>query len=241
MSSRDKPVLKVAPCSHEAAKYAVENWHYSRSLPAGKLFKVGAWEGDKFIGCIIFGYGATPQLLKPYGLVQTEGCELVRIAMRQHATPVSRVLGLALRILKRENPGTRLVVSFADPSQGHHGGIYQATNWTYAGASASARFFRIHGKLTHPRSIGSLGHVQNIEGARKIDPSATQEIIPGKHRYLYPLDEAMKRKIEPLRKPYPKRAGSSPVERPTSGGEAGGSIPTPALNNTGLTPDAQKG
>jgi len=46
---------------------------------------------------------------------------------------------------------------------------------------------------------------------------------------LYPLDEAMKRKIEPLRKPYPKGAGSSLVERIASSGEVGGSIPTPAL------------
>lgn len=230
MSSPDKPILKVAPCSHEAAKYAVEKWHYSRSLPAGKLFKVGAWEGNKFVGAVIFGYGATPQLLKPYGLVQTEGCELVRIAMRQHATPVSRVLGLALRILKRENPGTRLVVSFADPSQGHHGGIYQATNWTYTGPSALSRFYVIRGKTTHPRSLVSAGKENSLSGAREIDPNASAVMVPGKHRYLYPLDEAMKRKIEPLRKPYPKRAGSSSVERSTSGGEAGGSIPTPALN-----------
>lgn len=230
MSSSDKPVLKVAPCSHEAAKYAVENWHYSRSLPAGKMFKVGAWEADKFIGCVIFGYGATPQLLKPYGLVQTEGCELVRIAMRQHSTPVSRVLGLALRILKRQNPGTRLVVSFADPSQGHHGGIYQATNWIYTGPSALSRFYVIHGKTTHPRSLVSAGKENSLSGAREIDPNATAVMVPGKHRYLFPLDEAIKRKIEPLRKPYPKRAGSSSVEHPTSGGEAGGSIPTPALN-----------
>lgn len=236
MSSIDKPVLKVAPCSHEAAKYAVENWHYSRSLPAGKLFKVGAWEGDKFIGCVIFGYGATPHLLKPYGLVQTEGCELVRIAMRQHFTPVSRVLGLALRILKRENPRMRLVVSFADPSQGHHGGIYQATNWIYAGSSARSRFYAIHGKITHPRSLVSAGKENSLLGAREIDPNARPVMVCGKHRYLYPLDEAMKRKIEPLRKPYPKRAGSSSVEHPTSGGEAGGSIPTPALKNPVSSP-----
>lgn len=232
MSSPDKPVLKVAPCDHAAAKYAVENWHYSRSLPAGKLFKVGAWEGSKFIGCVIFGYGATPQLLKPYGLVQTEGCELVRIAMRQHATPVSRVLGLALRILKRENPGTRLVVSFADPSQGHHGGIYQATNWIYTGSSARSRFYIIHGKTTHPRSLVSAGKENSISGAREIDADASPVIIEGKHRYLYPLDESMKRKIEALRKPYPKRAGSSLVEHSDSIVEAGGSIPTPALKVT---------
>ena len=34
--------LQVAPCSHDAAKYAVENWHYSRILPTGKIVKFGA-------------------------------------------------------------------------------------------------------------------------------------------------------------------------------------------------------
>ncbi len=230
MSSPDKPVLKVAPCDHAAAKYAVENWHYSQVLPAGKLFKIGVWEGDKFVGCVIFGYGATPQLLKPYGLVQTEGCELVRIAMRKHDTPVSRVLGLALRILKRENPGTRLVVSFADPSQGHHGGIYQATNWIYTGSSARGRFYTIHGKITHPRSLVSAGKENSLSGAREIDPHASPIMIEGKHRYLFPLDQAMKRKVEPLSKPYPKRAGSSLGEHSVTNGKEGGSTPTPALH-----------
>lgn len=230
MSSPDKPVLKVAPCSHEAAKYAVENWHYSQVIPAGKLFKMGAWEGDKYIGCVIFAYGATPNLGKPYGLVQTEVCELVRVALRSHQWPVSRIMRFALNALRQENPGLRLVVSFADPEQGHHGGVYQAAGWLYCGASSPAKFYVIHGRTTHPRSLGSKGFVQNIDGAKNIDPNATVKISKGKYRYLMPLDEDMKRKIEPLRKPYPKRAGSSSVERPTSGGEAGGSIPTPALN-----------
>lgn len=230
MSSPDKPVLKVAPCSHEAAKYAVENWHYSRSFPAGKLFKMGAWEGDKYVGCVIFGYGATPYLGKPYGLVQTEVCELVRVALRSHKWPVSRIMRFALKSLRQENPGIRLVVSFADPEQGHHGGVYQATGWVYTGTSADSKFYIVNGKLMHPRSVIAAGGQNSIAGARRIDPNAAEQIVRGKHRYLYPLDEAMKRKIEHLRKPYPKRAGSSSVEHPTSGGEAGGSIPTPALN-----------
>jgi hypothetical protein len=31
-----KPELKIDWASHEAAKYACENWHYSKCLPAGK-------------------------------------------------------------------------------------------------------------------------------------------------------------------------------------------------------------
>jgi hypothetical protein len=64
----------------------------------------------------------------------------------------------------------------------------------------------IGGKLTHRRSIGAKGLVQNIHGARQIDQSATVVDVPGKHRYLMPLDADMRARIMPLAKPYPKRA-----------------------------------
>lgn len=200
-----KPELKIDWASHEAAKYACINWHYSKCLPVGKLVKVGAWEGGKFIGVVIFGRGATPNLGKPYNLGQEECVELVRIALTKHERPVSRIASLAMKFLSRSNPKLRLIVSFADQSQGHHGGIYQAGNWVYNGQGDPAKFYMIRGKLTHPRSIGAKGLVQNIHGARQLDPSATVVDVPGKHRYLMPLDADMRAKIMPLAKPYPKR------------------------------------
>lgn len=58
----DDAQLLVAFCNRKAAKYAVEHWHYSRVLPAGNLFTVGAWERGRFIGCVIFSQGATRTL-----------------------------------------------------------------------------------------------------------------------------------------------------------------------------------
>ena len=72
--------LKVDWATHDAAKYACKNWHYSKCLPVGKLVKVGAWEKNQFIGVVLFGRGATPNLGKPYNLNQDECVELVRIA-----------------------------------------------------------------------------------------------------------------------------------------------------------------
>ncbi len=223
MSLSSKPVLNVAPCSHEAAKFAVENWHYSRSMPAGKLFKIGAWEDDRFIGAVIFSYGANNNIGKPYGLHQTEVCELVRVALRSHAWPVSRIMRFALKMMREHSAGMRLCISYADSGQGHHGGIYQAAGWLHCGSASGTDQCadKITGKPIHARSYFAK------YGTKK---GAVWIAVPKRHKYLYPLDEDMKRKIEPLRKPYPKRAGSSSVERPTSGGEAGGSIPTPALN-----------
>ncbi|MEK4077954.1 hypothetical protein MHI01_29410 [Paenibacillus sp. FSL M7-0656] len=41
--------LKVDWATQAAAKFSCENFHYSRSLPAGKSVKVGAWEDGQFI------------------------------------------------------------------------------------------------------------------------------------------------------------------------------------------------
>lgn len=227
-----KADLRIDWATHEAAKYAVENWHYSQVLPVPPLVKVGAWEAGKFIGVVIFSRGANNNLLKPFGLLQTQGCELTRVALTKHSVPVSRIMRLALQFLKRNAPELQLVVSFADPSEGHHGGIYQAGNWIYTGRQPSTiEYIAPDGKQWHGRMVSKDGKIKVQGKYRKC--WRTDQCTPvekqGKHRYLFPLDEAMKRKIEPLRKPYPKRAGSLSVERPTSGGEAGGSTPTPAL------------
>ena len=186
-------------CSHEAAKYAVEHWHYSRTIPTGKLAKVGVWEDGAFIGAVIFGVGATRTLVKAYGLRPEQGCELVRIALRRHTASVTRIVAIALRMLHKAFPGLLLVVSFADPEQGHIGGIYQAGNWIHTGRSASAVEYIYLGKRWQGRSFrhrhkGMEHHpdVQRIKGSSK-------------YRYLMPLDDTLRAQMEKLRKPYPKR------------------------------------
>lgn len=221
-----KPQLKIDWATHEAAKYACENWHYSKCIPAGKLVKVGAWENGKFIGVVLFGRGATPHLGRPYNLGQNECVELVRIALTAHISPVSKIAAIAIKFLKNSNPNLRMIVSFADRSQGHHGGIYQAGNWIYNGCGSESRFWMINGKITHPRSVIERGGSNSLAGAKNIDPNASAIIVPGKHRYLMPLDDEMRQRILPLSKPYPKRAKDQASEVHS---DLGGETPTRTL------------
>lgn len=175
--------LKLDWCSHAAAKYAVEKWHYSEVMPAGKTVKIGVWENNCFIGAIIFSRGANNNIGKPYQLKQTEICELTRIALHNHISPVTRIASIAIRMLKKQSSEIRLIVSYADPAQGHLGGIYQAMNWIYIGMSDNWRgsHYIIDGKPMHGRSVRSKwGHEKNIPVAWEIAPPAN------KHKYLYP-------------------------------------------------------
>lgn len=229
MSSR--PELKVDWCTHEAAKYAVEHWHYSRRMPVFKLVRIGVWEDRRFIGCVLFGSGATPEIASPFGLDRLAVCELVRIALTKHVWPVTRIVKIAIALLHRVCPGVRLVVSFADSAQGHHGGIYAGGNWVYIGAIPH-HAYRVNGEVVHPKTLHSRYGIggQSVPWLRQhVDPDAERIKTEVKHKYLYPLDAAMRAQIEPLRKPYPKRAGSVASDTPANQAGEGGATPTPAL------------
>lgn len=157
MSSSPKPTLRIDWCSYEAARYAVEHWHYSRSLPCSKTARLGVWENGKFIGVVVFAcaWGANRHLAGEYKLKMTECAELCRIALDKHTMPVSRIISIAVKMLKREMPGIRLLVSYADLNQGHEGKIYQASNWLYVGMTGCEAGITLNGKLTHRRTINS--------------------------------------------------------------------------------------
>jgi hypothetical protein len=194
-------------------------------LPFGKDTVIGAWENDKFIGCILFRNGAK-DLGTPYGLTQWECVELARIALTKHETPVSRIATIAVKMLKKLSPKLRLLVSFADPFQNHHGGIYQAMNWIYTGRSGASIEYFVKGKWYHGRDFSSSDW-SSVSGIDKSKLEKREK--PGKHRYLFPLDDAMRKQIEPLRKPYPKRGTGETDNAAQSNAQTGGASPTRSL------------
>lgn len=226
-----KDTLKLDWCNHTAAKFAVEHWHYSRSMPAGKVVKIGVWECDKFIGCVLFSSGSTPRIGHPYGLQIPQICELTRIALSAHINPVSRIMSIALKMLKNNFAGLRMVVSYADPQQGHYGGVYQATNWLYVGESQKQiSSIIINGKPIHKKTVVQKYGTANPERIMKlVNVTACNGESVFKHKYLYPLDGEMRQQVESLRKPYPRRAGSITADAPAILAGEGGAAPTAAL------------
>lgn len=199
--------VRVGYCSRQAATFAVRYWHYSATMPAGKLVTVGCWEDGAFVGAIIYGRGNAPHLGDAFDLDHTELCELTRVAFRDHASPLSAALAESLRLLHRASPKLRLVLSFADPDHGHHGGLYQAANWYYLGPTAARTQYRTpDGRLLNNRVVSPDGYKRQF-GRRVPVPrtgDCTPVHAPPKHRYGYPLDKAMRRRLAARAEPYPK-------------------------------------
>lgn len=202
------PELRLDWVAHEAARFAVTRWHYSKSLPPPPHARLGVWERGRFIGVVVFARGAAAKLLRPYGLSNIEGAELVRVALDSHRAPVSRIVAVALRLLHAAYPKLRLVVSFADPAEGHVGTIYQAGNWIYAGRTPPSLAYRDalgrlwHNRMTSPKGARWVfGHQRLV-----VRPDECVKVrLPGKHRYLMPLDPEMRERVRSFAQPYPRR------------------------------------
>lgn len=222
-----KADLRIDWATHEAAKYACENWHYSRCLPSSlqKRVAVGAWENERFVGVVVFGHGANPQIGAPYGLTINECVELTRIALKpNHASPVSRIVRFALKFIKESQPKLRLIVSYADQAQGHHGGVYQAGNWIYVGSMKGVPSLLYKGKVWHAKALRT-----SFPNLKHSNSSVIKVPAGDKHKYLMPLDDEMRKRILPLAKPYPKRAKQAMASYPEAQRQGGTDPHAPSL------------
>lgn len=232
---QSKIELKIEWASHAAAAYSVKRWHYSRSLPPPPLVKFGVWENSKFLGVVVFAKGANRHLITQWGLKQTEGCELVRVALTNHATTVSRIISICIKMLKKKFPTMKLIISFADPDQGHIGSIYKAGNWHFLGRSNdTSSYIDKYGRKWHPRMISSSGVKKVFGQTRKVlKPSdCTKVKASGKYKYAIALCKEMEYALSLVSKPYPKRAGSVVATHPPLQGEEDGAEPIPALQTS---------
>jgi len=186
--------------------------------------RFGVWEDGNFIGVVLYGRPAFPSIGKPFGLDQTKIVELVRVALKMHQNKVSKIIAITLRLLKKHNPNLKMVVSFADKGQGHHGGIYQATNWIYVGEGGAQVQYKLDGQIIHQRT---LVHRFGVKFSK--NPRIKKYIPEKKHKYLMPLDDDMKNKLKPLHKPYPKCVSSADSGTLGSQPRRGGAIPTDTL------------
>jgi hypothetical protein len=81
-------------------------------------------------------------------------------------------------------------------------------------------------------SSGRNVKLPTLEWARSVlDPNTEKIRGSSKHRYLYPLDAAMRAQIEPLRKPYPKRASEASSDAPPAQGGEDGAAPILTLQS----------
>lgn len=216
--------MRLEIASSKAVKYACLNFHYAKVVPATYIGYSIFNNNNEFCGVILFGGGASANMGKPFNLSYGQYLELTRMALNGKQESTSKAMSIAMKLIKKNNPTVKLLISYADKGQNHLGIIYQATNWYFIGDNeSSGKDYFYKGKWRHDRTLN--------EYSKEFLLSLKTRKRSGKRKYIYPLNKSMIPLCESLKKPYPKIAQEvNQDKRDASSIEIGGSNPTLALN-----------
>ena len=189
--------MRLEKASANAIKFACENYHYTKKIPAGASFSFSCFnDKNEWIGIIMFGYPPSPSIAKQHGLNNGEIYELRRVAFNGKQECTSRYLSMSIKLFSKRIPLCKLLVSWADTEQNHFGVIYQATNWYYCGQNSIGTQYFYKGKWQHGKSKKGWG----IDFTKLKKRKSSY-----KHKYIYPLDKSLIDLCKSLSKPYPKK------------------------------------
>lgn len=206
MASSELVVSEVEPwTTHEWLKKK----HYAQAVPLIQ-FSFGLYHNGRMVGaCTI---GPPPRVMNMGASIfnneiEIPTYELNRLVTNDNLPPNSLSFFVAQCIKRLPKPC--VVVSYADGNMGHHGYIYQATSWIYAGETLrEPRYINTqNGKVLHPRTVYSMFGTRDID---RMPPHITiVKEEKSKHRYfkLHGTKRQRKRMLKHFKyehQPYPK-------------------------------------
>lgn len=158
MSASSAKDLVLRPITDALAGAFIRAYHYSGKSAVNPQLNVGVYLNGKLCGAMQLGPSLDKRKL--IGLVKgtrwNEFIELNRLAFNDELprNSESRALSVLFRILRKERPHIKWVVSFADGTQCGDGTIYRAAGFVLTGIKKSSELFKLpDGRVFHKMTV----------------------------------------------------------------------------------------
>ena len=150
----DAKRIIVKPIAASDARALVRQWHYSGKVVNNSQVHLGAFLDGKCGGVMQFGPSLDKRKLQGLvsGTLWNEFIELNRMAFADWMprNGESRCLAVAFRLLRKQYPHLKWVVSFADATQCGDGTIYRASGFVLTGIASTPYMVRLpSGEVVH--------------------------------------------------------------------------------------------
>jgi hypothetical protein len=161
--------------------------HYAKRWPSIS-YAYGLFDDMELIGVVTYGTPASAPLKRGVAGEELKGSilELNRLCLKfNRKNEASKLISKSLKML----PKGKIIISYADISQGHNGCVYRAANFTYHGLSAKRTDWKVKGKEhLHGQTIadefrGVKNRAQAMRDKYGDDFYLSER--PRKHRYIF--------------------------------------------------------
>lgn len=126
--------------------------HYTKTVPGSVRYCYGLYEDENLVGVITYSPFSRLQAAKRYvGFL-----ELSRLALAEGLpkNSASFLIGNSLRLLQKQDKYVQGVITYADPTEGHTGVVYRASNFKpHGNTTASYHYISSEGERIHKKKI----------------------------------------------------------------------------------------
>lgn len=192
-------IVKVIPA--KIANEFVKKHHYSGKVVQNSSLHFGAFLDDKLHG--VMSFGSSLDKSKTIGLVENTGwndyLELNRMAFDEYLPKYSesRVISIAMKLIKKNAPQIKWILSYADGCDCGDGTIYRASGFNLTLIKENSDLFLLpNGNKIHSMTIKSSKVLMNKYGNWKryldTEHKGWQKIKGFQFRYIYLIDKSCK-------------------------------------------------
>jgi hypothetical protein len=211
----DINLIEIRPIDMQGAKRLCKMYHYMKTAPSGALLAFGIFhpqlKGVK--GILVFGRSTgTDAKAKLFPKCEPENIlEMQRMWISDDLghNAESKTISLVMKMIKDHYEKIKIVWTYAGGCKNDCGIVYQSSGFMYLGCEPCEDFY-----LTDSGEYKNIINVLRFGKAPKELKSKEEKAAfvygPGKllktkrYYYFYPLDKAVRRKMEPKCLPFPK-------------------------------------
>lgn len=179
-------IVKVIPTAQ--ANAFVKKHHYSGKVVMNSVLHFGAFLDGKLHGVMSYGNPIDKRNVLPFvrGTKWNEMIELNRMAFDDYLpkNSESRCIAISIRLIKKNAPHIKWILSFSDGTQCGDGTIYRASGFSLCGINKNSTIYR----LPNGETIAKHGtSKRDFTGAKKLEGFQL--------RYLYFIDKKAKENL----------------------------------------------
>ena len=166
----------VKEIDKKQAKQIITEYHYSHTWTSCQ-HAFGLLKDGLTLGVAVYGWPvgrlAAQSISSEVDTKQVLELTRLWVSDSEGKNIESWFLGRTFEWLKKHDSNIKVLMSYTDPTFGHIGTIYQATNWLYQGTSirtADYFMYKIGEECYHPRTVFSKYKSNDLKVLRKLIP-----------------------------------------------------------------------
>lgn len=188
-------IVKVIPA--KIANEFVKKHHYSRKVVPNSTLHFGCFLDGKLHG--VMSYGCSMQKSSVIGLVKpclwNEMLELNRMAFDDYLPKYSesRCISVSIKLIKKNTPHIKWIISYADGCQCGDGTIYRASGFHLTGIKQNTTMLLMpNGQVVADKTLNNSNYKVKGESAGYWKKNGAKPIEGKQLRYIYLIDKSCK-------------------------------------------------